>query len=385
MLTDGLYPIFKIILNIPGTAIIEKIGKRKSLLLANLCLAIYLIALIFTTNVLSLVFAYIIMAFAFTIKNIAESNLLYDSFSHKKQKSRQIYAKSEEIGARNYYYLDGISSLAIGFLFIINGYLPIIISLIFAIIAIIVTTGFKEVQSIEKEKAKSIFEKFKDYKEELQTSFKFIFKSHRLQAIMIFTLFFSGFIYASYTLRESMLSELNVAPQYFSIIIASLTIISGIFASLQKVVHNKFRNKALTFIVTIYIPTFFIVGLISLLNINFYVKLSIILAMYVIQYAMQSPYETLFSVYIKNFTEDDMRIKIASAFNLVKSISQIGIALISSCLLSLYTVANNFVIMGIAFFVIMFIILIYMKPGFGLKPEEYKSSDISAVPKLSLT
>jgi len=118
MLTDGLYPIFKIILNIPSTTIIDKIGKKKSLILANIILATYLVLLIFCNGLLSLIIAYIVMAFSFTIKNIAEPNILYESVSHKKGKG--MFAKIEELGARNYYYLDGITSLATGFLFIVN-------------------------------------------------------------------------------------------------------------------------------------------------------------------------------------------------------------------------------------------------------------------------
>jgi len=118
MLTDALYPIFKIILNIPSLTIIDKIGKKKSLMLANGMLAIYLILLMFCNGILNLLLIYIILAFAFTIKSIVESNILYDSVSQKQGKG--MFAKIEEIGARNYYYLDGITSMATGFLFVIN-------------------------------------------------------------------------------------------------------------------------------------------------------------------------------------------------------------------------------------------------------------------------
>lgn len=118
MLTDALYPIFKIIFNIPSMIIIDKIGKKRSLLIANAMLAIYLILLMFCNGVLNLILIYIIMAFAFTIKSLSESNLLYDSVSHKKGKG--MFGKIEQIGARNYYFLDGITSLFTGFLFVVN-------------------------------------------------------------------------------------------------------------------------------------------------------------------------------------------------------------------------------------------------------------------------
>ena len=374
MLTDALYPIFKIILNIPCLTIIDKIGKKKSLILANIMLAIYLMLLMFCNGVLNLILIYIIMAFAFTIKSITESNILYDSVSQKKGKG--MFAKIEEIGARNYYFLDGITSMATGFLFVVNGYLPMIISLMFVIISIALTTCFKEINKNEKIENKTFKAKILDYKDELKIAFKFIFKSHRLQSIMLFTLFFDGLIYSSYTLRESMLTELQISPEYFAIIISGLTIVSGIFASLQEKIHSKFRNRALTFIVAIYVPTFIIIGIISILNIPIMIKIALILLMYVLQYAMQSPYYTLSSVYIKNFTSLEIRTKISSTFDLIKSISQCLIALFASFLLTITTVKNNFIIIGIIFMIIMIAILIYIKPRFGLKAEEYDKQDI---------
>jgi len=143
-----------------------------------------------------------------------------------------------------------------------------IISLMFVIISIALTTCFKEINGNKTIESKTFRVKILEYKDELKTAFKFIFKSHRLQAIMLFTLFFDGLIYSSYTLRESMLTELQISPEYFAIIISGLTIVSGVFASLQEKIHNKFKNKALTFIVSIYVPTFILIGIISILNIS---------------------------------------------------------------------------------------------------------------------
>lgn len=251
-----------------------------------------------------------------------------------------------------------------------------IISLMFVIISIALTTCFKEIDKNEAIENKTFKTKILDYKDELKTTFKFIFKSHRLQAIMLFTLFFDGLIYSSYTLRESMLTELQISPEYFAIIISGLTIISGVFASLQQKIHDKFKNKALTFIVTIYVPTFIIIGIISILNIPMPIKIALILLMYIVQYAMQSPYYTLSSVYIKNFTSLEIRTKISSTFDLIKSISQCLIALFASYMLTITTVRNNFIIIGTIFMIIMVSILIYIKPRLGLKPEEYNKQDI---------
>ena len=243
-------------------------------------------------------------------------------------------------------------------------------------ISIFLSTKFNEICKTNKKSTESLKQKIISYKNELKTAFKFIFKSHRLQAIMIFTVFFDGFLYSSYTLRESMLTEINISPQYFAIIISGLTIISGLFASLQNKIHQKFRNKSLTLIVCVYIPTFIFVGTISMLKINFAIKTILILLLYVIQYSMQSPYYILSEKYIKNFTKSEIRTKISSTFNLIKSFSQVFVGLIASFLLSIQTISNTFIILGVSFLLIMLVVLIYIKPRFGLKPEEYRKEDI---------
>ena len=51
--------------------IIEKIGKRKSLILANSLLSIYVILIIMINSIYGLLTAYFIMSFCFAIKNVA--------------------------------------------------------------------------------------------------------------------------------------------------------------------------------------------------------------------------------------------------------------------------------------------------------------------------
>ena len=374
MLTDALYPIFKIVLQIPALTIIDKMGKKKSIILGNLLLAIFLICLMISTCVVHVVLAYIIMAFAFAIKNVAESNLLYDSVTQRKGKG--MFTKIDELGARNYYYLDGITSMFTGVLFVVNGYLPMIISLLFVVISIALSTSFKEIYKIDKDKTKTLKVRIKEYGEEVTTTFKFIIQSKRLQAIMLFIIFFEGIVYISYTLREGLLSEMNVSDEWFAVIISTLTIVSGMFVSLQNIIHTKLKNRALTFMSIVYIFTFILIGLVCIFINNWWFALIVSLIIFGIQYAIQGPYYTLTTKYLKSFATTKMRTKIDSTFSLIKSISQFVMAMIASYMLSKTTPKQSFLILGIAFFAILICILQWMKPRFGLKPEEYDEKDI---------
>ena len=374
MFTDALYPIFKIILQIPALTIIDKTGKKNSIIIGNLLLAIFLICLMVSTSIVHVLIAYIISAFAFAIKNVAESNLLYDSVTQRKGKG--MFTKIEELGARNYYYLDGITSMFTGVLFVVNGYLPMIISLIFVVISIALSTSFKEIYKVNKDKTKTLKTRIKEYGEEVSTTFKFIIQSKRLQAIMLFIIFFEGIVYISYTLREGLLTEMNVSDEWFAVILSTLTIISGLFVSLQNIIHTKLKNRALTFMSIVYICTFILIGVTCIFISSWWAALIIGLIIIGIQYAIQGPYYTLTTKYLKSFANSKMRTKIDSTFGLIKSISQFAMAMFASYLLSITTPKESFLILGCTFLLILLGILQWMKPRFGLKPEEYNEKDI---------
>ena len=251
-----------------------------------------------------------------------------------------------------------------------------IVSLLFVITSIITAACFTDIDTPKENKNKKLFERITDYKDELKTVFGFAFKSKRLRAIMLFTLFFDGLVLSSYTLRESVLLELELKPQYFAIIISSLSIVAGIFSSLQGKIHEKFKNRVLTFIASAYVPTFVIAGIISQMNISWNIKIVSIVLLYVVQYAMQSIYYIVSTKYIKNFTSVEIRTKISSAFESIKSLSQVLIALISSYLLAKTTASESFVIIGVGAIILISFVLVYMKTRVGLKPEEYKEEDI---------
>ena len=71
---------------------------------------------------------------AFNIKGIVETNLLYDSLP-KDGKRGQRFSKIDGKGLAWYYYADAITSIASGFLYVINGYLPFILCLICCLIS----------------------------------------------------------------------------------------------------------------------------------------------------------------------------------------------------------------------------------------------------------
>lgn len=149
VLKNTFYAFFSIIMQIPANIIVEFLGRKNSLILGNVLNCFYMVIIMLSRNLLDLIFAEFICAIAFSIKNIAEPSLLNESIPPSRYKSG-IYSKISAKGAAGYYLLNAISKIVAGFLFTINGYLPIICSLIVLIIAVILSTGF--IEPIQKKK-----------------------------------------------------------------------------------------------------------------------------------------------------------------------------------------------------------------------------------------
>jgi predicted MFS family arabinose efflux permease len=380
MLADSVYPICKIFFNLPISKVVQKIGKKKVLVIGNIALSISILILIFATNIYVLFLSNALKALAFCIKHLTESNILADSIASTKSRGKSLFSKLESVGTRNYYFLDGISSLLTGFCFKINGYLPIIICLAFSVISTAISTCFKSIGKSTAQKVttedvtknnsiKNIFKNFID-------SFKLLFASKRLHALLLFILFFNGLIYASYTLRETLICEMGVSDEAFAVILSVLTIISAISSDLQAWIQKKFKNKALTFVAFAFILTFFVAGIITQTNINWWIQISIVLIMFAIQYAIQSPYDTLISTYSKSFTNSKIRVKVSSAVEFAICFSQFFISFVASILLDNFSIQKIYIYIGFASSIIAVATLKFMSTRFGLKPEQYSKADI---------
>lgn len=379
MFTDSLYPIFKCILQIPADMITDRLGKRKALMLANFFLFLAVLILIVSNGIASVLLSYLIQSVGFAIKNVAESNLLYDSVTVKN--GHDMYTKLDEKGSSNYYYLDGITSLLTGFLFVINGYIPMLICLMFTVISIALASCFKDIYRTEQ--ADDLPSRLQHYKEDVVTSSRFIFHSNRLKALIVFMIFFSGLLYSSYSLREGLLTDLGVPAQYFGIILAVLTFLAGIATSHADKIQRVLKNKTLSAFSIFWVISFILIGLITMMNLNSFLQIGLILFIFVLHYCVHGPYYTLYSRYQKSFATPGMRLKIASTLNIIQSLAEGLIAFIISLLLEVVDVRITFLLIGTVSTVMLFRILTYMKPRFGLQPEQYTKEDIETLESIA--
>ena len=93
VLKSSFYALFMIILQIPANILIDKIGVRKCTILGNIFNVIYLLIIMFATDLQILIVAEFFSALCFSIKDISDTTLLNMSIPEGEKK--------EEIGEDN--------------------------------------------------------------------------------------------------------------------------------------------------------------------------------------------------------------------------------------------------------------------------------------------
>ena len=371
LLAEAFYPLFKAVLLLILTVIIEKFGKRKALIIGNIFIALSTLTYIFAVDFYMILLGQFFSAVGFVIKGICETNLLYDSLE-KDSKRGARFSKIDGEGSSLYYYIDAITSVLSGFMFAINGYLPMIFCLIINIVSIVMSVKFEEVDTLNEKKKVKIGTELN----ELKNSMSSIFRSKRIKNLILFGAIFSGILGALVSLRSSILSDIKLPAQYFGIIFAVLQIISGISAKNQYRFHKKFRNKTLASLSLPVVISCIFIGLICSLNLNYKVTICVTILAFLIQYIAKGPFYTLIKQYMNNFTTSSLRTKITSLYSLLEGLSRSAICFMASFLLKHTNTANTFTILVCIFTVITVLMLDNMKDKVGLKPEEYSEKDI---------
>lgn len=189
-------------------------------------------------------------------------------------------------------------------------------------------------------------------------------------------LFSHGLLGIRSTLTSSLLTDINMPEQYFGIITAVLSICASLGAKKQNIFHTKFRNRTLTYITIPYCMSLIISGFMVVGKLNIILTIAIIFIMFIIQNILKGAYEILNKRYLNSFSSSEINTKIYSSKSLLVGIFRFFITLFASFLSEHTNTSYSLIIIGCLFMVIFTLLLDYMRTRVGLKPEEYKKSDI---------
>lgn len=368
VLVDTFYALFVVFLQVPASYLVGKIGIKKSMILGNTCNTIYLIVVINSTNLFNLIIAELFSSFGFALKDISEPAILNESINATKSEKSKIFAKTQGKAVSGYYIISAFSMILSGFLFEINGYIPIFISLGIVITTLIISTRFDNVEINEKDEEENIVS--------LKEAVKFSFNSKRTRCLLIFSSIVYSVITVLATYEVSLLEDMNVSSKYIGIVFAILNIVSGIAFKNQNLFQEKFKNRTLTFLGISLTLSCIISGLVASLNLSIQIILTIVLAMYVIKFIMVGLYNVFLIKYLSNFTNSKIDTRIFAINNFCSCILGVVFGIFASILIENMKTSSAMLIFGGTSLIIISIVLIYMRNKVGLDPKEYSEIEL---------
>lgn len=373
VLVDTFYALFVVIAQIPASFIIDKIGRKRGMILGNIFNAIYLILVINSKNLFSLVLAEIASSLGFSLKDIAEPAILNESIDLQKEEKSKKFAKIQAKAISGYYWLSAISIAISGFLFEINPYIPMFFALSIVIISLIMSTQFVELNLSDKTNKKSHIIK----EIGLKDSIKFAFESKRCRCLLLFSAVFFSIFTVLATYEISLLEDLNISSKYIGIIFAFLNIVSAITSKKQNTFQKKFKNRTLTFLGYAIVISCTVAGAVSVFaSVNITMIIAIIVFMYIIKYIAVSLYNVLIIKYLSNFTNSQIDTKIFAINSFTSSIVSVIFGLWASKLIEVLPVPIAMIAFGVISFIIMSFVLMYMKNKVGLEPKMYSELEL---------
>lgn len=373
---DAICQISKLVFQLPCVGLIDLLKSRRTLILANIACATSILLLILSNNIHAIIISQIVFAISYNLRQLSESTILYDTIPEHRSKHK-IFSKIDSIGQSYYYYLDAVSAILAGFLFIINNYIPLILCFLCCCISTIISFRFQEKQHIEATDSQHKHRSIRKYLKDTKNILKFIFQSKRLKGLLLFAGCFTGLLLFFVNLRSIVLAELNLRSEYFGIVLAIIQIVSAISSKRTNFIQHKLKNKTLT--VFAFVNTFplILIGLGLTCKLPFIAN-SIFIGIWLLLYALtKGPFYTLIKRYLQSFSPSSVTTRVYGLQTILSSIFATIVLLFSSKLLEYISVSTALIIIGAILSIIFVILLDYMKLHVGLNPEEYAKSEIT--------
>ena len=372
MLKSTFYAFFSMALQIPANIIVEFLGRKNSIILGNILSCLYMVMIMMSRNLIDLIIAEFFSAMSFTIKNIAEPSLLNESIPPSRYKS-QIYSKISSKGASGYYVIGAISKVIAGALFTINGYLPIILSLLILVLVTVLSIGF--IEPVKKKKKGNAVLIYRVEMRNVKEGFAFVLKSERLKALILCASLIYSLLSILSTYHVSLQEDIGLSSFVIGIIAAIGGLASAYASKMQAKFHNKFRNQSLFTICMLLSISTIIAGIFGIKAQTYIVLLVMVIASFFVYKFGMGMFYTIIDRYLRNFSNEKIDTKIFAAYNLFRNVFRMLAGLLASFLLDKMATVYCMIVIGVLFTIMYILLGKYMKTRVGLKPEEYSKEE----------
>ncbi|MBQ3437154.1 MAG: MFS transporter [Fusobacterium sp.] len=242
------------ILEIPSGYISDKIGPKKTLIIAHFFIIFYLLCMIIPLREVSKIVAFIFYGIGLSLASGSEQSLIYKELLIKKEESK--YQKV--IGMYNSIFLFSLT-LAIflgGFIQKKSWNYIYIATIVFQIISILFLLYFKKNSSVVVEKEKI------DFYKSLKNLKKFLFLEKNYRYLILIIAISQGTISVLYMQAQVLFEEIGLNNQEISIVFTIISILTIFILAKSYLLSEKFSKKTVVFYTLIILLfAFILIGL----------------------------------------------------------------------------------------------------------------------------
>ena len=361
MILQSIAAISVILFEVPTGVTADKLGRKLTLIMGSALWAISLTIYILGSNFIVFALAEVIFSLGATFKSGADVALIYDTLkSNGQEKEFQAiegHARSLAL------YAQAIGSVIAGFVYEVNIYLPMVISIGFMLVTIIITSGFKEPPSSLSKRIS-----IKVYYEQIKNSGSYILKHEKLKALILYSMIFFVFYRTGFWYFQPYMENVDIPVKYFGIIFFVFNVTAALASKYSHYFMEKTKPKTLTIMSALLIISFILLGTIT-------VWIGFVAILF--QQLARGVYRPVMNKYLNKHIPSDKRSTVLSFQSLANNLTVALAFPFMGKLKDSLDIFNTHLILALLMIILTFISLRYMNSRLGLK----KTQNIAELPK----
>lgn len=342
------------IFEVPTGAIADKFGRKLSMFWGATLWAVSLLLYIIGPGFVTFIFAEIIFSLGAALKSGADIALIYDSLKLSKLEKRfqHIEGHAQSLAL----YGQAVGSIIAGFVYELNIYLPLIVSVGFMIATMIVTLNFTE-PPIEKNNG----HKRVNYFTQIKNAGKYIIGHEKIKGLILFTMVFFLFYRNGFWFFQPYMEAVQIPVRYFGILFFLFNVTAAVTAKRVPVIMAKTKPRTLTFLAGLVITSFVIMGFVTI-----WVGVFAIL----LQQMARGMFRPVTRKYLNKHIPSDQRATILSFQSLASNIAVAITAPLMGFLKDSSNVFTTHLVLAISMAILIFLVLQYLKKRMGFSADK---------------
>jgi MFS family permease len=351
MLLQSISAIGVFLFEVPTGAVADKIGRKYSILVGAFLWGAGLLFYVVGKSFFVFALCEIIFSLGSAFKSGADNALIYDSLKmlNKEKEYQKVEGKARSFSL----YAQAIGSVLSSFLYEININLPMIVSIIFMFVTMVVAFIFKEPEVEGKEGKYGAA-----YYTQIKESGKYILNHDKLKAIVFYSMIFFIFYRTGFWYFQPYMEGVNIPVKYFGVIFFIFNITAAFISKRSAYIMEKTKPKTLTFMSALMLVSFIVLAFVRVWPGVFAILL---------QQAARGIYRPVVTKYLNKHIPSDKRATILSFQSLCTNLAVAVAFPLMGILKDNTDIFTTHLVLSISMLLLTLITIKYMNGKLGVK------------------